>query len=112
MESQAASTSAPVALDKGFRIGGFEVRPAECVLVSNREPTHIEPKVMQVLMALAESAPRLVSREELTARVWPRGFVTDDALNRCISSLRNVLGDNARAPKYILTVPRKGYRLA
>lgn len=99
-------------LDKGFRLGPVEVRPAESVVVAGVETRHVEPKVMAVLLALAESAGDTVSREALLARVWPRGFVTDDAINRCISSLRAALGDKPRESRYIVTVPRKGYRLA
>lgn len=67
---------------------------------------------MEVLLALAEAGPELVSRKALVAKVWPRGYVTDDSLNRCISNLRAALGDNARSPEFIVTVPRRGYRLA
>ena len=93
-------------------LGEVEVRPADCVVVAGGQPRRIEPKVMDVLLALAESGGSTVSRERLVARVWPRGYVTDDALNRCISNLRTALGDTPKQPRYIVTVPRKGYRLA
>ena len=102
----------PDALARGFRLGRVEVRPSESSLIVEGDAVHIEPKVMQVLLALVSAAPNLVRREDLVAQVWPRGYVTDDALNRCISSLRHALGDDARSPEFILTVPRKGYRLA
>lgn len=99
-------------MNKGFRLGEVEVKPAECIVVAGGLARRIEPKVMEVLLALAESGGETVSRVSLTAQVWPRGFVTDDALNRCISSLRNALGDTPREPRFVVTVPRKGYRLA
>lgn len=102
----------PEAHARGFRLGGVEVRPAECVLQRDGRTVRVEPKAMEVLLALAEAGPDLVGREALVAKVWPRGYVTDDALNRCISNLRAALGDNARSPEFIVTVPRKGYRLA
>lgn len=97
---------------RGFRLGNVEVRPADCILEIDGRAVGIEPKAMAVLLALAEVSPDLVSREALVSKVWPRGYVTDDVLNRCISNLRAALGDNARSPEFIITVPRKGYRLA
>lgn len=99
-------------LQKGFRLAEVEVRPAENQIVLGGEPIRIEPKAMDVLLALAAAGREIVSREQLTSQVWPRGFVTDDALNRCISNLRSTLGDDPRVPRFIITVPRKGYRLA
>jgi len=99
-------------LNKGFRLGAVEVKPADCVVVADGQAKRVEPKVMDVLLALAASGGSTVSREQLIAAVWPRGYVTDDALNRCISNLRAALGDKPREPRYIFTVPRKGYRLA
>lgn len=67
---------------------------------------------MDVLLVLARAGNQVVNREDLVKQVWPRGFVTDAALNRCISNLRAVLGDDHKAPRFIATVPRRGYRLA
>jgi len=66
---------------------------------------------MAVLLELATADGNTVPREHLTEAVWPRGFVTDGVLSRCISQLRAALGDDSRAPRYIATIPRKGYRL-
>lgn len=99
-------------LNKGFNLGDVEVRPAERVIVSEGVAIRVEPKAMDVLVALAESGQDILSREQLITRVWPRGFVTDDVLNRCISNLRSALGDSPRAPRFIITVPRRGYHLA
>ena len=98
-------------LNKGFRIGHAEVRPSDQILHIGDKANHLEPKTMAVLVTLAESGPETVSREKLIERVWPRGHVTDDVLNRCISQLRTVLGDDPKSPRYIVTVPRIGYRL-
>ena len=95
----------------GFRMGPVEVRPAENLLVIGERTARVEPKSMDVLMVLARAAGQLVERDDLVRQVWPRGYVTDDALNRCISQLRNALGDRPRQAEYIGTVPRRGYRL-
>ena len=67
---------------------------------------------LQVLAALVEKPGVLVTREELRQRVWPEDtFVDfDHALNTAVKKLRNVLNDDADAPRYIETVPRRGYR--
>jgi TolB-like protein/Tfp pilus assembly protein PilF len=98
-------------LKDGFRLGPVEVRPAENLLVIGERTARVEPKSMDVLVALAGAGGQLVERDELVRQVWPRGYVTDDALNRCVSQLRNALGDRPRQAEYIGTVPRRGYRL-
>jgi TolB-like protein/tetratricopeptide (TPR) repeat protein len=100
-----------ISLERGFRLGAVEVRPAERTLRIEGSAVSIEPKSMDVLLALARSGRDIVSREELIRQVWPRGYVTDDALNRCISNLRSALGDTPRNARFIGTVPRRGYRL-
>ena len=66
---------------------------------------------MQVLVRLAQQPGQVVSREHLLAAVWADTFVTDDVLKRSISELRRALGDDARQPVYIETIPKGGYRL-
>ena len=66
---------------------------------------------MAVLVELAGQEGRTVSRDQLIKSVWPRGWVTDSVLSRCISQLRSALGDDTKSPRYIATIPRKGYRL-
>lgn len=70
----------------------------------------IEPKAFQVLLFLIENRGRLVEKRELLDAVWKETFVTENALTREIAQLRKALGENARAAKYIETVPTKGYR--
>jgi DNA-binding winged helix-turn-helix (wHTH) protein/TolB-like protein/Flp pilus assembly protein TadD len=75
------------------------------------ETLRIEPRAMEVLMALAERAGRVVSREALLAAVWPGVVVGDEALTQSIIKLRRALGDDPRAPRYIETLSKRGYRL-
>jgi len=98
-------------LEHGFTLGDCEIRPAEHCIFRNGNNHHVEPKSMAVLLELVARAPATVSRDALNAAVWPRGYVTDDALNRCISQLRHILGDSPKEPGFIATVPRKGYKL-
>jgi hypothetical protein len=53
----------------------------------------------------------VVSKDDLMGEVWPGGFVGDVALAVCVTELRRAFGDDARHPRYVATVPRRGYRL-
>jgi Tol biopolymer transport system component/DNA-binding winged helix-turn-helix (wHTH) protein len=81
------------------------------ITTASGETVQIEPKVMQVLVALAERPGDVVTRDELMARVWNGVFVTDDALHRAIRELRRVFDDEADAPTVIETIRKRGYRL-
>jgi TolB-like protein/tetratricopeptide (TPR) repeat protein len=98
-------------LSSGFRLNGIPVWPASGEIDSPGGRVRVEPKAMAVLMALAEAGGAVVNREELIRAVWPRGFVTDDVLTRCVSQLRKSLGDCVSAPVFLETIPRRGYRL-
>ncbi len=100
------------ALDCGpLRIGSAEVEPRAMSITVDDRTMRLEPKTMQVLLCLAARAGEVVTREEVMAVVWPDVAVTDDVLNRATSLLRRALGDDARSPRYIATVPKVGYRL-
>jgi DNA-binding winged helix-turn-helix (wHTH) protein len=66
---------------------------------------------MQVLALLATHRGRVVTKERILQNVWADTFVGDEVLSRAISELRRVLGDNAKSPKFIQTIPKGGYRL-
>lgn len=101
------SASAP------FLLGEWRVHPGQNRLepIAGGESRRVEPKVMDVLCALVARAELTVSREELLATVWQGRVVIDGALGRAIRALRAALGDDARQPRYIETVNKRGYRL-
>jgi DNA-binding winged helix-turn-helix (wHTH) protein len=68
------------------------------------------PQVFNVLAYLVAHRDRVVSHDELFARLWPDQFVTDDALGRCIRAARRALQDRPEAPRYITTTRKRGYR--
>jgi DNA-binding winged helix-turn-helix (wHTH) protein/tetratricopeptide (TPR) repeat protein len=71
----------------------------------------LQEQPLQVLDELLARPGELVTREHLIARLWPKRIVEFDAgLNAAVRRLRAVLGDEAETPRYIETVPRKGYR--
>lgn len=94
-----------------FRIGDVEVQPALHRLIRGGRTLRLEPKVMAVLVALAERSGAVVSRQALQHEVWHTPHASEDLPRRAISALRKALGDDIRAPKYIETIPRAGYRL-
>lgn len=70
----------------------------------------LEPRVFDLLLTLVERPGLTASRDHLIETVWGRGDGSDGALSQAVSKLRQVLGDDDRAPRYIETVPRLGYR--
>lgn len=81
------------------------------VLLRHGEIVKLEPRVMSLLTYLAANQGRIVGKDELLARVWNGAHVVDEALQRAVSMLRQALGDDARKPRLIETVPTRGYRL-
>ena len=96
---------------RDFRLGEWLVRPSLNRLEHNGEVFQIEPKAMDVLVELAEHAGQVRSKNRLIRVVWGEAFVTDDVLTQAIRLLRRALGDDAKEPTYIETIPKRGYRL-
>src|SRR5262245_51653123 len=94
-----------------FRVGDWSVDPLLNTLTRADISARIEPKIMQVLVSLAENAGQVVTKERLMRSVWANTFVSDDVLTRSISELRRVFADDAKEPQFIQTIPRIGYRL-
>lgn len=66
---------------------------------------------MDLLVFLAATAGRVVSKDELIDAVWNGRFISETTLTRAVADLRRALGDNQRSPEYIETIPKRGYRL-
>src|SRR5262245_24045751 len=67
------------------------------------------PKPFAVLRYLVEHAGQLVTHDELLAAIWPDTYVQPEVLRRYILEIRRTLGDAAEAPRFIRTIPRRGY---
>ena len=102
------NSSAPA---ESFQIGAWRVEPSLNSLSCGDERVKIEPQTMDVLVYLAERAGKVVSQAELEGSIWKDVIVTPQSVYQTIAQLRRVLGDDARAPRYIATVSRRGYRL-
>lgn len=97
-------------LNGGFTLGDWEVLPAKGVLRCGDEEIHPEPKVLEVLLALARRGGDLVTKDELIEEVWDGKAFSDEPILRCISLLRGHFHD--KKPFTIIeTLPRRGYRL-
>ena len=94
-----------------FSIADWQVNPSESVLKRNDEIVHLEPKVMDVLVYFASRPGDVITREELERDVWKGALVGYDAVTKTIIKLRKALQDDARAPRYIATISKKGYQL-
>ena len=98
-------------LEAGFCVGSYLVEPQLLRVTKDDEEVQVQPKVMEVLLCLAEAPGRVVTKEEFMERVWDDAIVTNDALLRCISILRKIFDDDARDPAFIETIRTRGYRL-
>jgi TolB-like protein/DNA-binding winged helix-turn-helix (wHTH) protein/Tfp pilus assembly protein PilF len=94
-----------------FFIGEWQVSPHEDTLSQDGNTVRLEPRAMEVLVYLASRPGEVVSRSDLENKVWTGMLVTDDAVTSAIIKLRKALGDNAKDPRFIATVPKRGYQL-
>lgn len=98
-------------LMKGFEFGRWKVLPERGLVRDGEEETHLEPKVMDVFVLLASHEGEVVNRDQLVDAVWDGRPVTDEVITRSIAVLRRNLGDDAKSPQFIETLPRRGYRV-
>ena len=98
-------------LREDFSVGAWLVRPSLNRIVHQEDEIQVEPRIMHVLLCLAEQQGDVVSREALLEAVWPGVVVTEDPLNRAISELRKYFSDDPKNPQYIETIRKVGYRL-
>ena len=89
--------------------GRYRLHPTQGLRSGKRE-IRITPKSLSLLRALAERPGEIVSKEELFRIVWPKSTVSDATLTSCIKELRRALHDDARAPRFIETIHRRGFR--
>ncbi|HEU0093807.1 MAG TPA: winged helix-turn-helix domain-containing protein [Vicinamibacteria bacterium] len=96
-----------------FRFGVFELDPRGGELWKAGVRTRLQPQPARVLSLLVSRCGELVTREEIQREVWPEGTFVDfeQSLNFCIRQIRTALGDQAATPRYVETLPRRGYRL-
>lgn len=93
-----------------YAFGPFQLDPNDRTLRRRGETVHITDKVFNLLLVLIENSGRLVSKEELISEIWHDSIVEDNNLTVSMSALRKALGENHGGPRYVATIPKRGYR--
>src|SRR6516162_4328727 len=95
-----------------FRFGLFEADTARCTLTRDGARVKIQDQPFRILILLLERSGELVTREELRQALWPEGIHVDfdGSLNVSLKRLRAALDDDPDNPRFIETIPRRGYR--
>ena len=99
-----------LAIRQFYSFGDFTVDSDQKVLLRQGKPLPLTPKVFDTLLILVENRGRIVEKEVLMNRLWPDTFVEEANVGFNIQQLRKALGDDARHPRFIETVARRGYR--
>jgi DNA-binding winged helix-turn-helix (wHTH) protein/TolB-like protein/Tfp pilus assembly protein PilF len=94
-----------------LKVGDWTVEPALNQVSAPGQTVKLEPRVMSVLVYLAQRPGEVVSRDALLSAVWSGVIVGDDSLTQAVIKLRKALGDTAEKPAYIQTISKRGYRL-
>ena len=92
-----------------YRAHGVEIDGNTGLIRRNGTETHLRHKSHQVLVHLIEHRSGPVHKDDLMRLVWAGAAVTDDTLVNCVQEIRKALGDDARDPKFIRTMPKTGY---
>jgi len=94
-----------------LKIGDWCINPASSQISRDGVSVRVETRTMLLLLCLAEHPDEVVSIEDLLDQVWAGVAVSQDSVYQAVASLRRLLGDDPKQPRYIETVPRLGYRL-
>jgi DNA-binding winged helix-turn-helix (wHTH) protein/tetratricopeptide (TPR) repeat protein len=100
-----------LAREKPFRIGAVEIRPAAREVIGPAARERLQPRVMQVLIALVRARGEILTRDDLIESCWDGRIVGEDALSRVMSKLRRVGEGAGRGAWRLETIPKVGYRL-
>jgi DNA-binding winged helix-turn-helix (wHTH) protein len=111
MNADLQPTTIELAQEPSFRLGSLEVRPATLDVVAGDRREALEPRVMQVLVALARARGRTVSRDQLLDWCWQGRIVGDNAINQVIARLRRLAAEVGSGGFELQTIKKVGYRL-
>ena len=96
---------------RGIRFGPWILDTSSGELGRDGRWMQLQEQPLELLLLLAERAGEVVRREEIEQRLWPRTFVDfEHGLNAAVKRLRAAIGDDAERPRFIQTLPRRGYR--
>jgi len=94
-----------------FTVGDWLAEPRACRMSRGDTEVKLRPQLVGLLVCLARRPGQIVLRDEILAEVWPGQFVAESGLSRCVAELRQSLQDDAQEPRFIETIPKRGYRL-
>ena len=103
------SASTDFVREPAFPLGGMQVSPSSRELLVDGGILMLQPRIMQVLVALAQRRGEVVSRDELVHLCWGGRAVSEDAINRCIQAIRRIAKEHGGFA--VKTIARVGYRL-
>jgi len=101
----------PDRIPTDFRLDDWLVQPLQCRLSKDGQTRQVRPKVMDLLTYLGSHRGEVVSKSQLLNDVWGTEAVSESALTRTVTELRQALGDAADEPRLLETIPKRGYRL-
>src|SRR5512142_355561 len=109
---KASLTDNSPAPEVSYSFGLYVLDPGEGTLTRDSVRVRVQEQPFQLLLLLVEYAGQIVSREEIRNRLWPQNtFVEfDKSLGVAVLKVREALGDDAANPRFIETIPRRGYR--
>ncbi len=94
-----------------FQVGPWRVEPRQMHITQGEDVRRLTPKMMEVLIFLADHQGEMVTKDELMEQVWGTIHISEGAVRRTISQVRQILDDDPLSPQIIETVPKVGYRL-
>ena len=109
---KASATDHSAAREISYRFGLYVLDPGDGALTRDSVRVRLQEQPFRLLLLLVERAGQIVSREEIRNRLWPQNtFVEfDKSLGVAVLKVREALGDDASNPRFIETIPRRGYR--
>jgi DNA-binding winged helix-turn-helix (wHTH) protein/TolB-like protein/Tfp pilus assembly protein PilF len=93
-----------------YEFGPFVLDTIQHALLKEGNPVPLTPKTYDTLLVLVQNSGRMLSKEELMKALWPDSFVEESNLTQQVSMIRRALGESPGEPRYVVTVPSRGYR--
>jgi DNA-binding winged helix-turn-helix (wHTH) protein/TolB-like protein/Tfp pilus assembly protein PilF len=93
-----------------YEFGPFVLDTLQHALLKEGKPVALTPKTYDTLLVLVQNHGRMLSKEELMKALWPNSFVEESNLTQQVSMIRRALGESPGDPRYIVTIPSRGYR--
>jgi DNA-binding winged helix-turn-helix (wHTH) protein/Tol biopolymer transport system component len=94
-----------------IQLGEIVINEKLSLIIVNGKEISLDPKLLDLLLLFCKQSDKIISRQEILDKIWVGSIVTDNAVNKLVANLRKILDDDPKSPKYIQTIPKRGYRL-